>query len=253
MMAAREDEDMVRSMLQEFLSDADARRALSAFRILERHDISRWALTGGLAIEIHLLRLGARPSARILDDVDFVTESFDCIPVTLAGDFLFRHIHPFAMPGKTMMQIVHADRALRVDVFRASGDTMNRTVRLNLADRTIQLVSLADLVARSARLALDLSEGIPVASKHANDFMRMAKLVDAAEMRLAWQDHRKPQHPATFEKASGLLHTLISARRDLLITPEYSTNTSEQCARCLPTPAFSLADPKVVLSVLGYC
>jgi hypothetical protein len=250
-MAARE--DITRSMLQEFLSGADARRALSVFRRLERHDLSRWALAGGLALEIHLLHLGARPATRVLNDVDFVTAAFDGIPETLADDFLLRHIHPLELPGRTMMQLVHAESALRVDVFRASSETMNRTVRLNLSDRTIQLVSLADLAARIARLALDLNEGSPVAVKHATDFLRTASLVDAAGMEPAWQDHRKTQHPATFEQASDLLHTLIPARRDLLITPEYSTNTSEQCDRCLSTPAFQLADPKAVLSVLGYC
>lgn len=240
-------------MLQQVLSHADAQRALRAFRRLERHDFSRWALTGGLAVEIHLLRLSARPCIRVLNDIDFVAESFDCIPETLADDFLFRHIHPLALPGKTMIQLVHVDSALRIDVFRASSGTLNRTAPLRISDSTIQVVSLADLVARAARLALDLNQGIPVPSKHANDFLRMAKLVDAAEMETAWQDHRKPLHPSTFEGASELLHSLIPTRQNLLITPEYSTNTAEQCARCVPTAAFHLADPKQVLLVLGYC
>jgi len=240
-------------MLQEFLSHADARRALCAFRALERHDLSRWALAGGLAIEIHLLRLGARPSIRVLNDIDFVAESFDSIPETLADHFLFRHIHPLELPGKTMMQLVHVDSALRIDVFRAANGTIGRSAPLRVSDSTMHVVSLADMAARAARLALDLQEGVPVASQHANDFLRMAKRVDAAEVETAWQDHRKPLHSSAFEQASELLHCLIPARRNLLMTPEYSTNTAEQCARCIPTAAFRLADPKAVLSILGYC
>lgn len=58
-----------------------------------------------------------------MNDIDFVTDSFDCIPESLADDFLFRHVHPFDPPGKTILQFIDAESALRVDVFRACGAT----------------------------------------------------------------------------------------------------------------------------------
>jgi hypothetical protein len=78
------------------------------FRKLARHDIRRWALTGGLAFEIHALRLCLQPSRhrRTLNDLDFIADSFDCIPETLPGDFLFRHVHPLEPHGKTMLQLI---------------------------------------------------------------------------------------------------------------------------------------------------
>src|SRR5580700_10668847 len=155
------------SMIQQFLSVADKDRALRSLRKLARHDVSRWALTGGVALEIHRVRLRGEPAKRTLNDLDFIVDSFDCIPETLANDFLFRHIHPFDPPGKTMLQFIDPDSALRMDVFRACGRTMTRTVRLDLPSASIQLISLEDLTARTARLVMDLAEGIPVLSTHA--------------------------------------------------------------------------------------
>src|ERR1051326_3381878 len=111
-------------MLNRFLSRADADRAIHTLAKLARHDISRWALTGGMATEIHRLRSGCEPATRVLNDIDFIAGSFDCIPESLADDFLFRHIHPADPPNKTMLQAIDPDSALRVDIFRACGGTM---------------------------------------------------------------------------------------------------------------------------------
>ena len=230
-------------MPQQFLSITDAYRATSVFGKLTRHEISAWALTGGLAVEIHRLRHGRPSGLRALNDLDFVTDSFDCVPDSLAGDFLFRHIHPLDPPGKTMLQLVDPVNALRIDVFRANGATMERTVCLEAAFGTVRLISLEDLVARSARLVLEIGEGRPASVKHATDFLRLLEFVNPAKIETAWQDHRKPQHPATFEETRMLLENLISNRKQLLITPKYSTNSSEKCLRCAPTSAFRLADP----------
>jgi hypothetical protein len=240
-------------MLDRFLSGADASRVSRTLRKLARHDIAGWALTGGLAVEIHLLRCGRQPSIRALNDVDFIATSFDAIPEALAEDFLFRHVHPGDPPGKTMLQMVDPDSAVRVDVFRAYGGTVNRTSDLAWPIGRIQLISLEDLIARAARLSLDLAQGIPVASKYARDFLRLTELVQAGQAELAWRDHRKAAHPATFDQAERLLQELIPASRALLTAPEYSQDTETICPRCAPAPAFPLADPKMVRSLLGYC
>ena len=56
-----------------------------------------------------------------------------------------------------MLQLIDPDSALRIDVFRAYGATMRMTVRLDLPTGMPQLISREDLVARAARLALDLA------------------------------------------------------------------------------------------------
>jgi hypothetical protein len=57
----------------------------------------------------------------------------------------------------------------------------------------------------------------------------------------------------TFGETNTLVNRLIATRHNLLITPDYSKNAAEICRRCVPTPPFQLADPKVILSLLGYC
>ena len=240
-------------MLRRFLSVADANRALRSLRKLGHHDIHGWALTGGLAVEVHRLRRGCQPSLRALNDIDFIAESFDGIPETLGDDFLFRHIHPCDPPNRTMLQLVDAEGKLRIDVFRSYGHAMCRTSNLDLSGCMIRLISLEDLTARTARLALDLAGGVPTPSKHATDFLRLVELVDPLEVETAWLDHRKPEHPLTFKEATDLLHYLISARQDLLTTPDYSKDAEDVCLRCQSIRAFRLADPKVILSILGYC
>jgi hypothetical protein len=239
--------------IDRFLSARDADRAEHTFRKLARHAIGGWALTGGLAIELHCLRLGRPPCSRALNDLDFLAAAFDCIPETLARDFLFRHIHPGDPPGKTLLQFIDPDSALRVDVFRAYGATLSRTCRLETPAGPMQLVSLEDLAARSARLVFDIVEGVPVPAKHAKDFLRLAELAGAAEVEAAWQDHRKPTQPPTFAEAGGTLRDLIPARPNLLVGVDYSKDPAEVCPRCAATAAFRLADPEVVLSLLGYC
>ncbi len=222
-------------------------------RKLARHDIRKWALTGGLAYEMHGRSLGLDRRVRQLNDLDFVTAEFRYIPETLSRDFLFRHVHPFAPPGQTMLQLVDRDPALRIDVFRACGETMSRAVPMEFPHGPMQVVSLEDLLARAARLLLDLAERIPVASKHARDYLDFVGLTDPVRMETAWRDHRKPAHPVTFRETNGILQDLIPASASLLIIPKYSQNPNEACPRCAAIRAFPLADPNIVLLLLGYC
>jgi hypothetical protein len=242
-----------RLVIQQILSTGDSERAFKTLQKLSLHKASRWALVGGLAVEFHCLRGGHAPSIRHLNDIDFVVSSFGDIPESLAREFLFRHVHPFDPPGKTLMQLVDANTSLRVDLFRVYGGIMSRTIPAALPSGPLQVISVEDATARAARLLLDLDAGVPVSAKHAGDYLRLVELVKLSRAEAAWQDHRKPSHPITFRETSTLVEGLIATRRDLLISPEYSRNAAEICPRCVRTPPFPLADANVVLSLLGYC
>src|ERR1700677_2602785 len=118
--------------LEDVFSTADHDRLKQTLRKLARHDFSGWALTGGLAVEMHLARRGGRTASRKLHDIDFIVSSFDQIPESVAEDFLLRHVHPSDPPGKTLLQCVDAETGVRVDAFRAYGAEMERagTTRL---------------------------------------------------------------------------------------------------------------------------
>ena len=241
-------------MPAKFLNVVDSERADRVLRKLGQHDTVDWVLTGGFAIEIHHLRLGRPCLRRGLMDVDFAVDTFGEIPGSLADDFQFRHIHPFDPPGKTLLQAIDSQEAVRIDVFRAFGNTIGRSGRLRFPWGEFRLISLEDLTARAARLAFDLVGGRSVARKYARDFERLYALVSPAQVELAWQDQRKPGQPVTFQEASSLLrHHIRSCSRNSLIEPRYSTAVNDVCERCHQTANLSLADPQWVLSVLGYC
>jgi len=220
-------------VLRKFLNEADAERASGVLAKLALHDISRWVLTGGLAVEIHALRHRGPASIRALNDLDFIAESFDCVPETLARDFLFRHVHPFDPPGKTMVQFFDPDPPTRIDVFRAYGTIMSRAVVTVLPSGPIRLISLEDLVSREARLVLDLAARVPVPKKHVDDYLRLIELVQPPEVEPAWQEHRKPRHPRTFQEAKNLLSNVIPNTLSLQTTVEHS-NAPGDCPRCVP-------------------
>jgi tartrate dehydratase beta subunit/fumarate hydratase class I family protein len=60
---------------------------------------------------------GRDAGVRSLNDIDFIVDSFEHIPQSLAGEFLFRHVHPFDPPGKTLVQSIDPETMVRVDVF----------------------------------------------------------------------------------------------------------------------------------------
>jgi hypothetical protein len=239
-------------MLYEVLSGADADRVVCTLRKLGRHCTRHWVLTGGLAVEVHRLQRGRTASVRKLGDIDFIADTFDKVPESLADDFMFRHIHPFDPPDKTLLQAVDAESAVRIDIFRAYDAILNRSSDLILPTGIVRLISLEDLIARLARLTLDLTAEKETPAKHALDFLRLMELVDTKAVEAAWRDHRKPAHPATFKETSSLLHAVIATRSYLLITPDYSQDATMVCSRCVNTGRFRLADPTALRAVLGY-
>src|SRR5262249_15370399 len=142
-----------------FYDKDSADRLSRTLALLATHNVSGWALTGGTAIELHLLRLGAPPIVRPLHDLDFVAAGFDCLPASLGDSVISRHVHPHDPPAKMMWQAVDPDTALMIDVFRAYGNEMNRARKVDLLQCTLQVVAFEDLVARHARLCCGLLRG----------------------------------------------------------------------------------------------
>lgn len=226
---------------------------LDAFVNLARHHTDAWALTGSLAIEIHALRLGLTPRIRPLNDLDFVAARFTDVSPSLTNYYHFRHVHANEIPGRLMVQLVDVQAKLRIDLFRSVPGTMSRLQRVTLPTGEARIVAVEDLVARMARICLDLADDVPVPAKHAEDFLRLSGVVAPAEIQLAWAVHRKSEHPPAYATVQDLLFELIPNRRDLLCVPEYSKDVGERCPKCIATPGFPLIDPSIMLSALGYC
>jgi hypothetical protein len=242
-----------RVRFQDFLSEFDHDRFGRTLRKLMRHDLSRWALTGGFAIEAHIRRCGGETAIRPLHDIDFIVSSFDCIPESLADDFLLRHVHPHDPGGKTLLQCVDPETGVRVDVFRAYGSVMERVIAIELLDRHFRMISLEDLTARTARLSWNLHENHPVAPKYVRDFLRLLSFSVVEDIQSAWQDHRQSHRPEGFSEVAAEIGRLIAKRPELLVTPVYSTDVNAICERCCDSRGLPLADPSQILAILGYC
>jgi hypothetical protein len=240
-------------IFEDVLTESDKLRAERTLGKLFRHDVSRWALAGGFVTELHIKKRVGLASIRTLHDIDFIVPSFDCIPTGLAEDFLFRHVHPNDPPGKTLLQGVDEETGVRIDVFRAYGSVMDRTLPIEEMSQSLRMISHEDLTARAARLCLDLHEHRPIAPKYARDFLRLLDLSTHEDVESAWQEHRQTHRPESFASVAAEIRRLVAVRPELLVDPIYSTDVHEICSRCVKTSAFPLADAQRILEILGYC
>lgn len=216
--------------------------------ILSRHGFEG-ALTGGLAIDLQLRLHGHTVEPRARNDVDFVVEGFDSIPTSLVRDFLFHHVHPHAPEGKTLLQLIDRDRALRIDLFRQFGTTLLRAEWVD--GFPMRVVSMEDLAARLTSLVVGhLRKGETIDAKYVRSFRQLAELVDSSKIGAAWHDHRQ-QEAATFEEARQLAYCLLELRPELVITERYSSEVTV-CPRCENYGPFRSAPPQTIVGILGY-
>ncbi len=232
------------------LSDDDAGRATSVVDALLACGF-RGSLTGGLAIDAHLRARGQRPPRRPLNDLDFVVDSFASIPESIADRFLLHHIHPFAPEGKILMQVIDAERALRVDVFRSIGATLSRSGPLGVETGPLDVVTLEDLMARTtAHVYGRVRAGRTIDARYVRTFLDLRGLGSERVLDEAWQDHRE-DISASFAEASGDARRLLARHPELVTTGEYSAVVTP-CERCRNHGRFRCAPPERIVEILGY-
>jgi hypothetical protein len=208
------------------------------------------ALTGGIAIDAHLALHGRPAERRRLNDLDFVVEHFASLPPSLGERFLANHVHPQAPVGKTLVQLVDRDHALRVDLFRAFGETLSRAVTLDSEAGPLRVVSLEDLVARTTAYVGRVLEGQTIEPKHARSFARLQGLGDPHRLEAAWRDHRQDGRESFADAVRDCVQVL-AARPDLVASEPYGRTRS--CDRCENHGTFRLAPADEIVAILGYC
>jgi hypothetical protein len=237
-------------MFSEFLSRGDALRVSLVLKKLSALGFGG-VLTGGLAVEIHLRSQGRVARRRDLNDLDLVVESFDSIPESLAEGFLFHHIHPYAVEGKTLIQLLDQEQRLRIDLFRQFGSTIKRAETLDGAAGPLRVISLEDLVARMTSLVVGhLRRGGTIDIKHADAFQRLAGLGEPEKIDIAWHDHRQSE-TESFADAMRSGQQLLDRHPELVIREEYSAEV-EPCPHCHDLGPFRRARPDIIVNILGY-
>lgn len=211
---------------------------------LEAAGLTRYAITGSSALAERV----REPS-----DLDLVVRSFVDLPLPLGETFRCIHVHPNAAAGKLLLQLVHPDDRVRVDIFRAAGDTLARTIPGTIDGHSVQFVSQEDLAARLARSLMALERGEPVPQKFASDFRTHVDAVERSRIEVAWSDHRGDDDPETFDETCNRIAMALALNGDLLVESQYSTDTGAVCPRCDVNAGFPIAPPFEILGLLGYC
>jgi hypothetical protein len=187
-------------------------------RLLPHLDGDEVALTGGVALAVHLRGRRVADAA----DVDFVARRMDAVAPSVARDFLVSHYHVVqAGVPKAMVQLVDPKTRLRVDVFPDLGGVVKRAQRALVGGALLPVVTAADLLAHKLELLQK-----PADAKHWRDAVALAALCGATP---------PPEPPH-------------------LVPDVYSTDLALVCDRCerSSSPDFPLADKHAIFDLLGY-
>ena len=237
-------------VFEAILEVGDASRATHVVNDLLAHGF-QGSLTGSLAIDAHLRVRGRCVGRRSLSDIDFVVDGFAAIPESLADRFLLNHVHPHALEGKTLVQLIDPEHALRVDVFRAFGATLSRSGPLGVDTEPLDVVALEDVVARTTAYVYGrLRAGCAIDAKYARTFFELSNLGGALALADAWQDHRE-HLSCSFNEASSGARRLLALHPEFVTTEEYS-RVITRCERCQDHGRFRCAPPKRIVEILGY-
>lgn len=247
--APRSDSEMT-MQLDQFLEAADAQRVIAVLQKLNTCGLD-YAITGGIALEPSLgSGLGRR---RAFNDIDIVVSAFEALPSTLASAFMISHAHPDRPTGKLAIQLVEPNQRVRVDVFTACGDTLARTRPALIGDLTTKLVAVEDLACRIASEMMGFSRGDTVPPKCADDHIRARQAVDMNLVETAWQDQRLEKDPLTYAEAAVQVTDAMERQSGKLAKQVYGTDSHALCRHCRDTAHFTVASPKSILAILGYC
>jgi hypothetical protein len=197
--------------------------------LLPHLDAARIALTGGVAIGLHL---GPHPGdgtmGRPPEDIDLVAAAPDAVRPTVTTDFLVSHFH-LPQPGfpKFLIQLVDAVTALRIDVFPDSLGALARAAPADVGGTQVAVVGPGDI----------LDHKLATLEKATPDNLADPKHLEDARRLSAFLQRESPRTP-------------ISA----VSTPVYSRDIEESCPRCdaSRSSAYPLASKRRILDVLGY-
>lgn len=237
-------------MFSDILTHDDADRATAVVEALLAHGV-RGALTGSLAIGAQLHARGGHSPRRPLNDIDLVVPDVAAIPESVADAFLLHHVHPFAPAGKILVQLIHPQRAVRVDLFRTVGGTLLRSRPLCGDTSPLDVVALEDLVARTTAYVYGrLSTRRAVEAKHAQSLDALSRVCDGLLLDEAWRDHRG-EILASFPEALRAARRLLARDPELVTNGGYSAVVTP-CPRCEDFGRFRRADPERIVGILGY-
>lgn len=186
------------------------------------------ALTGGLAIHLHLTRAGLRSTRRAIPDIDLVASDPDVVSPSVTDDFLVNHYHlPQRGYSKFFIQLVDPVTRVRVDVFPDVGNLLATATTVMLGGVPLLMVEAGGILAHKLHAIAAASVQSPVDEKHLRDVAALARLLGQPP-------------PAVRAACVG--------------QDRYTTDTTIRCQRCEASsrPEFPLAAKAHIFGLLGY-
>ena len=198
-------------------------------RLAPHIQTSRIAVTGGVAIGLHLATIRGDPTRGLsAEDIDFVADDPDAVRQSVTSDFLVSHFH-LPQPGypKFLVQLVDPVTRLRVDIFPDTLEARPRASVVDVAGVSLLLLRSDDILDHKLATLSGASETNPADPKHYADARTLADVCG--------------RHVPPVETAR-------------LAVTTYSRDVGEQCARCEVSrhPEFPLAPKRAILNILGY-
>jgi hypothetical protein len=198
-------------------------------RLLPHLDAARIALTGSIAIGLHLGGTRRdRLRSIVANDVDFVANDPDAVRPSATIDFLVSHYHlPHAGYEKFLIQLVDPATHIRLDFFPDVSRALSHAKVADVAGHQLRVLEAQDVLAHKLTLLSGASSKKPVDKKHYLHAQQLAVLCGGDV----------PVLPASH-----------------LVFTQYSQDTKARCLRCEVSQceSFRLAPKRAILNILGY-
>ena len=197
-------------------------------RLLPHVRRSDLAVTGGVAIQVHLAAAGHAGRRTGIADLDLIASAVDAVQPSVCEAFLVSHYH-VAQPGvpKFMVQLVDPVSSLRVDVFPDLVGSLARATVMQIETHQVNVLALEDIFEHKLRTLSRASAAKPVDPKHADDAYALAQVLGRPAPTLA---------------------------PECLVKDVYGDETDVYCERCQLSldPRFPLAPKSDIFRLLGW-
>lgn len=210
-------------------------------------------VTGGLAIQWHLLRHGVHIKKRPFNDIDLVINDASRLPASLTQQFLVAHYHPSRGRGKILMQLADEESRSRIDLLTPySLSITERAHPVAIAGMNCGVVAAEDIVARLLCILFQVVDGKPVDPRYYEAFTRVADIADMKCVATIWREYRDNWHPEDVSEALTRVRQTVAVNTHLLQPDVYSQAIDRVCPWCRDSEMFPLAPSSRIHEIWGY-
>jgi hypothetical protein len=185
-------------------------------------------ITGGVAMQLGMARLGRHSVRSEIADLDFVAARIGAVRPGVVGQFLVSHYH-VAQPGvpKFMIQLVDPESRIRIDVFPDLVGSLADARPTEVGAHTILVLPLERIFEHKVHTLGLASRRTPIDPKHVRDAHALGEVLGM-------------QPPAVAPEA--------------LATDLYGTEADWSCERCELSrhPSWPLAPREQIFDLLGW-